>query len=163
MGNMGFLAWAAENWFDILSSIGIVGSLCFTAVSLRSETKTRKIANLLALTTSHREIWKEFYDRPELSRVLDPSADLHKQSVTLGEEEFVKFVILHLSSAFYAMNDELVMKLEGVRKDACEFFSLPIPRAIWEKLKVYQNDDFVAFVEECRLNQTFESKNHSLS
>jgi hypothetical protein len=28
--------------------------------------------------------------------------------------------------------------------------SLPIPRAIWEKVKVVQNDDFVAFVESCR-------------
>jgi hypothetical protein len=148
---MGFLGWVAENWFDILSSIGIVGGLCFTAVSLRSETKTRKIANLLTLTTSHREIWEEFYERPEFSRILDPNADLNKQSVTLAEQEFVKFVILHLSSTYYAMNDELVMKLEGVRRDACEFFSLPIPAVIWEKLKVYQNDNFVAFVEECRV------------
>jgi hypothetical protein len=36
-----------------------------------------------------------------------------------------------------------------LRRDVAQFFSLPIPRAVWEKTKVTQNDDFVAFVESC--------------
>ncbi len=151
MRGMGIFRFAAENWFDFLSTIGIVGSLLFTAHSLRSETKTRRIANLLTLTTNHREIWKEFYELPELKRVLDPASDMKKRPVTSAEEMFVKFIILHLSSAYYAMNDELLMKLDGVRMDACAFFSLPIPSAVWEKLKVFQNEDFVAFVDGCKL------------
>src|SRR4051794_7017954 len=93
--------WIADNWFDILSAVGIIGGLCFTAFSLRSETKTRRVANLLAVTANHREIWREFYRRPELSRVLDPSSDVATQGLTAAEEEFVKFVILHLSSVYY--------------------------------------------------------------
>ncbi|HUZ08189.1 MAG TPA: hypothetical protein VMV89_11970 [Candidatus Paceibacterota bacterium] len=70
--------WLAENWFNLFSSLGIIGGLCFTVVSLRSETKTRRIANLLTVTANYREIWKEFFHSPELTRVIDPKADVAK-------------------------------------------------------------------------------------
>lgn len=143
--------WLIENWFDCLSAFGIVASLLFTATSLRSETKTRRIANLLAITANHREIWRHFLDHtPELARVLDQSADLKKQPVTQAEEIFVNLVVLHVSSVFYAMNDELVIKVEGFRCDIAQFFSAPIPAAIWKKMKHLQNDQLVAFIELCR-------------
>jgi hypothetical protein len=59
-------------------------------------------------------------------------------------------VIQHLSTVYYAMNDQLVIKVEGIRRDIAQFLSLPIPREVWEKIKVLQNDEFVAFVESCR-------------
>src|SRR5258708_31217460 len=103
MGDMEVFHWVVEKGFDIISAIGIIGGVIFTAVSLRSETKTRKIANLLTITTNHREIWKEFFPRPELARVLDAFADVKKQPITPEEKEFVNFVILHLSSVYYAL------------------------------------------------------------
>ena len=63
---------------------------------------------------------------------------------------FVNLVILHISSVYYALQDELVITLEGLRRDVSEFLSLPIPKVIWEKTKLLQNDDFVTFVESCR-------------
>jgi hypothetical protein len=147
---MGSGAWISQNWFNLLSAVGIVGGLLFTAHSLRSETKTRRVANLLTITGSHREIWREFLNNPKLARVRDASANTTKQPVTDAERVFVTFVILHMSSVFYAMSDQLVVKVEGFRRDIAQFFSLPIPREIWEKIKVLQNDDFVAFVESCR-------------
>ena len=48
------------------------------------------------------------------------------------------------------MSDQLVVKVEGLRRDVAQFFSLPITREVWEKIKVLQNDDFVTFVESCR-------------
>ena len=148
---MGGLYWIAENWVIMLNAVGVVGGLLFTAVSLRSETKTRRIANLLTITTNHREIWTEFSQRPELSRVLYPYVNLSKTPITYTEKEFVNQVILHVASVHYAMKDELVIKLEGLRRDVREFFSLPIPRRVWDENRVYQNDDFVEFVEECRI------------
>ncbi len=142
--------WIADNWVNLLNAVGIVGSLLFTAAALRSGAKTQRIANLLTITTNHREIWKHFSSRSVLARVLDPSADLTDKPVTADEAEFVNFVILHLSSAYYATKDGIVIKLEGLRRDVCSFFSLPIPHAVWEKSKIFQNDDFVAFVESCR-------------
>ena len=142
--------WVSQNWFNLFSAIGIIAGLWFTAVSLRSETKTRRIANLLAITASHREVWKTFLDDKGLARVRDASADTTKQPITDAERVFVMFVIFHMSSVFYAMSNQLVVKVEGLRRDIAQFFSLPIPRDVWEKIKVLQNDDFVAFVESCR-------------
>ncbi len=147
---MGFPQWFAENWFVFLQSIGIIASLLFTAFSLRSAAKTRLIANLLTITANHRQVWIGFTRNPALSRVLDAAVDPLKQRVTDVEEAFVNLVILHISSVYYAMQDELVIKLEGLRRDVAEFIALPIPRMIWEKTKLLQNDDFVAFVESCR-------------
>lgn len=147
---MGIFSWVEENWFLLLQSAGIIGGLLFTASSLRSETKTRRVSNLLAITESHRKIWMEFYRRPELKRVLDERADVGQLEISREEEIFVNFAIFHLNSVFYARESGLVVKLEGLRCDIRWFFSLPIPRMIWEKTKILQNDDFVEFVESCR-------------
>ena len=55
-----------------------LGGLWFTAFSLRSETKTRRVANLLTITANHREIWKVFLNDKALARVRDASADTIK-------------------------------------------------------------------------------------
>jgi hypothetical protein len=139
--------WLAENWFNLFSSIGIISGLWFTAVSLHSETKTRRIANLLTVTSNYREIWKEFFHSQNLARVIDPSADVTKQPVTPAEELFVGLIISHINSVFYASNDELVIKWEGLRRDVKLFFSLPVPRAVWSATKLLKNQDFAAFIE----------------
>ena len=144
------LRWIIQDWFTILSAIGIVGGLVFTAVSLRSETKTRRIANLLTLTANHREVWKELFRRPELARIVDRSVDVKKRAISPAERAFVTMVVLHVSSAYETLKDELVINQQGLRRDVGIFFSLPIPRAVWEESRVFQNADFVAFVEKCR-------------
>ena len=65
---MGGLRWIAENWIVMLNAIGVVGGLLFAAFAVRAEARIRRIANLLTITTNHREIWVELYDRPELAR-----------------------------------------------------------------------------------------------
>ncbi len=147
---MGGLRWITENWIVVLNAIGVVGGLLFTAFSVRSEARTRRISNLLTITANHREIWAELYDRPGLARVLDPAVNVAKKPVRQDEEIFVIFVILHVYSVYRAMKDGLFVKLKGLSKDIGWLFSLPIPHAIWEKMKALQNDDFVKFVEECR-------------
>ena len=146
---MGFSAWVAEHGFNLLQSVGIITGFFFTAHSLRSETKTRRVANLIALTESHRQVWTEFYQRAELGRVLDEHPDVRQQVITREEEIFVNFIILHLNCAFYAQKSGLLFKLEGLRRDVRWLFSLPIPRTVWQKTKLLQNDDFVEFVESC--------------
>lgn len=150
MGRMEGLHWLLNNWFTVLSAVGVVGGLFFTAFSLRSETKTRKISNLIAMTANHREIWKQLFQRPELARVVDSTADVTKRIITPDEEAFVSMVVIHTSSVYEALKDELLIKQEGLRRDVGLFISLPIPRVIWEKIKLVQNQDFVAFVEMCR-------------
>jgi hypothetical protein len=145
MGDMA--QWLTENWFNLFSSAGIIGGLWFTAMSLHSETKTRRVANLLTITANYREVWKEFFRFPELARVIDPAADVAKQPVTPAEESFMNLVISHTSSTYEALKDELLIKQEGLRRDVRSFFSLPVPKAVWTKTKLLQNQDFAAFIE----------------
>lgn len=146
---MGIGGWLSNNIFNLLTAAVALGSLWFTAVSLRSETRTRRIANLLSITANHRELWTIFLSDKALTRVRDVSANTTNQPITHAELIFVNLVIQHIHSVYRAMNDQLVVKIEGLRRDIAQFFSLPIPREIWEKIKVMQNDDFVAFVESC--------------
>lgn len=147
---MGFSLWSGDTWFILLQSIGIIAGLFFTAVALRDDTRMRRVSNLLSITESHRKLWTEFYRRPELNRVLDERASLRQHEITRQEEIFVNLVVLHLNSVFYAHQLGLLFKLEGLRRDISWFFSLPIPKMVWEKSRVLQNDDFVAFVEASR-------------
>lgn len=146
---MEFWAWLDQNSFTLLQSIGIVGGLLFTAFSMRSEDKTRRISNLLLVTQNHRDIWQEVFRRPDLQRVLDEGANLEETPISREERIFVNLVILHLNSVFHAMKDKLVLKPEGLQKDVGSFFSLPIPQAVWSEMKLLHEDDFVAFVESC--------------
>ena len=70
-----------------------------------------------------------------------------KQGVTDTERVFVTMVILHVNSVYYAMSDQLVVEYEGLRRDIAQFLSKPIPKAVWEKTKQFQNDDFIKFIE----------------
>lgn len=141
--------WLAENLFNLSSAIGVIGGLLFTAHSLRSEARTRREANLLTITANHREVWTVFLTVPAVARVNDPSADISKQPVTIAELISVNMVIQHINSVYRAMDDQLIVNIEGLRRDVAQFLSLPIPRAVWEKVRVVQNDDFVVFVESC--------------
>jgi hypothetical protein len=144
---MGIGEWTSQNWFNLFSALGIIAGLWFTAHSLRSETKTRRIANLLAITANYREVWKEFLHSPELARVIEPSTNITKKPATPAEEFFVNMIISHTSSMYEALKDELVTKQEGLRQDVRAFFSLPIPKEVWTKTKLLQNHDFTAFIE----------------
>ncbi len=62
----------------------------------------------------------------------------------------MNLVVLQISSVFEALKTGLVIKQEGLRRDVWWFISLPIPKAVWEKGTVLQNDDFAAYVEACR-------------
>lgn len=140
-------SWLVENWFNLLSSIGIIASLLFTAFALHSETKTRRVANLLSITASHQEIWKELLRAPHLGRVIDPAADVSKEPVTRLEELYVGLIIAHVNSVYYATHGSLVVKWENWHQDVKNFFSLPVPKAVWTKTKLLQNQDFAAFIE----------------
>jgi hypothetical protein len=147
---MGIWEWVSQNWFDFFTSVGIIGGLWFTAVSIFLDAKARRVANLLTITRNHREIWKEYLHNGDLARILDANADLEKAAVTDAEQVFVTLVIIHTSTAFYAMDHRLVVEYEGLRRDIAEFFSLPIPKAVWLKSKPLQNHDFADFIESCQ-------------
>ena len=147
---MGILHWVSDNWFTLLQSVGIIGGLLFTGVSLRLDAKTRRIGNLIRVTDAHRQIWSELYRRPELARVSDATVDLVRKPITPTEELFIGLLILHLNSSYHAMKDGVFIAPAGLRKDIQRFFARPMAKIVWEKMKPFQDNDFVRFVEMCR-------------
>jgi hypothetical protein len=144
---MNWLPWLEENWLHLLEATGIVSGLWFSVLTTRWDEKATRVSNLLTLTREHRELWMEYYRRPDLGRVLDAKADLLRSPVTLDETVFVKLLIQHLHSTYQAMRNGVFIEVEGLRTDVREFFKLPIPKSLWPSLRPFQNKDFVAFVE----------------
>jgi len=146
----GVIAFIARNWLEVLQSVGIIVGLFTTGYTLRKETQARRVGNLFTVTKHHREIWSFMIEKPELARVLNPHVDLTRQPITDSERLFVRFLILHLATSFEAQKREMYLTMEGLKKDVQNFFGLPIPRAIWEEAREYQQRDFMAFVDKLR-------------
>jgi hypothetical protein len=62
----------------------------------------------------------------------------------------VGMAIQQLNATYQALKSDLAIKPEALSEDIRSFFLLPIPKAVWEKTKMFQNEDFVKFVEMCR-------------
>jgi hypothetical protein len=140
-------SWIAEHWFDLIQTVVIVGGLFYTAYSLRRDEQARTVANMIAINDHYTEIWSAFYDRPDLARVLASDADLKGQPVSATEMLFVKTLLLHLDVVRRTMNAGVFIQIQGLQNDIRDFLELPIPKAVWAKIKPYQDKDFVKFIE----------------
>ncbi len=142
------LSWIGSHAFDILSAVGIISSLAFTAASFREDTRSRRLNNLVRLTEQHRDIWEESQNNPKVARVRDPQADLYTKPVSAEEAQFVMLLAFHLHCWYRAILEREVSNLEGVEKDVRNFFSRPVPRHVWEERKSFFDRDFRRFVDD---------------
>jgi hypothetical protein len=146
---MAVFTWIYEHWLDILQSLGIISGFLFTAYTIRQEEKARKISHLFDINQHHHSIWRELYEQPRLRRILDKSADLDTNPLTDEEALFVNTLILHLSAVHRAIDADMSVTFQGLHLDIRQFFSLPIPKVVWIRMRPLQEQDFVAFIEEC--------------
>jgi len=141
------LAWFDHNWFALAQTGILASGLFLLSFALLFQARARRITNLIKLTEQHRDLWERMYSQPELARILDPKADLATNEITPEEQMFVVFIILHLNTTYFATRSGLLQKQGSLGKDIERFFSLPIARAVWEKVKVLQEPPFAKFVE----------------
>jgi hypothetical protein len=146
---MAFADWMSHNWFPFVQTVTLAAGFVLIGVALLFDARARRVANLIRLTEQHRDLWERMYVQPELARIFDIGADTTDKAVTSHEETFVIFIILHLSTTYYAMRSGVFRRSQGLRNDIVRFFSLPIPHAVWEKVKDLQDAPFVNFVEQC--------------
>ncbi len=146
---MAILGWLGGHWFDLLQTTSFVVGLVATVHTIRADTRERKIANLFAITAAHRDLWAQFYQQPALHRILETGLDLEKHPPTLMERRFVHELILHLRASFKARNAGMQFDDDAVAADIRQFFARPIPRAVWEQSRLYQDRAFIAFIERC--------------
>ncbi len=143
------IRWVSTNWFEAVQTVGIISSSLFTAYIIRKDSTQRKVENLNALGESHHSIWKQMRESPGLSRIMDERADLATKPLSNEERVFVTSLVAHTYRVYQTSKARMLVKLEKARKDIGALFSLPIPKAVWEKIREYQDTDFVSFVEEC--------------
>ncbi|MEI7935178.1 MAG: hypothetical protein WCK27_00685 [Verrucomicrobiota bacterium] len=143
----GILSWFQSNWSSVIGAAGIIGSLLFTAASVRADAKNRAITNLLALDERHRALWGEVKQRPELKRILSEKVDIAAQPLTPEEDVSMWQIIQQFETGWQVERILNRGELKLLARDAGDFFRLPLPRAVWEKIKEFRNPKFVRFVE----------------
>ena len=143
----GIPSWGEVNWFNLIQTAGIMGSLGLTAAAAVREAKAREIENLLTIGEHHRELWSGAYQRPELARIFKTNADAVATPATVAEEEFLNLVIVQYQITWSIAKTGGLVTLKELAADMRGFFSLPLPRVVWEKTKNFRNRQFVRFVE----------------
>lgn len=146
---MEFLHLATHENLDLVQSTILVLGLLIAAHTAWLDARARRVGNWLAITKGHRELWSLALGQPALLRIAQADVDLSHAPVTEAEETFVMLLISHLASAYQAVRLNMVIAPTGIEGDVHAFLCLPIPRAVWDRVKSVQDHDFVAFVERC--------------
>jgi hypothetical protein len=134
-----------------------MGSLWLTAAAAIREAKAREIENLLTIAQNHRELWSGVYLRHELDRIFQPDVDVEANPVTVAEKEFLNLVMVHFQMGWRIAKAGGITTLTELANDVRGFFTLPLPRAVWEKTKANRNPRFVRFIERA-LNNSSRTK-----
>ncbi len=141
-----FESWLEANWFSAVQTVGIVLGLLFTGLSLRRDTRSRRLSNLLALKEEHRELWSIVHQKPEFARILQRDVDLVASPMTNEEEVFLRQMIVHFAVSWEFIQDGTPLDLGAFRRDAAEIFSLPLPKLAWSRAIRAQNPIFAKFI-----------------
>ena len=141
-----FSSWVNGNWFNVIQTVGIIGSLWIAAMAANRESRTKGIENLLSLSEHHRELWKEIPGQNDLVRIFQPDADTLLVPVTMAEAEFLNLVIVHFQTGWCIAKAGGFTTLAEMKADVRSFFTLPLPRAVWENTKGNRDPAFVRFV-----------------
>jgi hypothetical protein len=141
------------NWSSVVGALGIIGGLVFTAAYFREDSKNRHISNLLAIEERYRSLWSEAQQRKDLKRIFSQEVVVTAKTITAEEDVFVRRVILHFETGWRLERIMNRGEIELLSQDASELFSLPLPRAVWEKTKKFRNRQFVRFVDRALKNE----------
>ena len=151
-------SWLKSEWFSLIQTVGVVGGLIFTGITIRRDAKAKEVANALAFAERHRQFWSEAIGRPELDRVFSANADLSEQRTKTAEEIFLNLAFVQYETGWHMATKVERGDLKPLKADVRKFFSLPLPRAVWEETKAYRNQKFVRFVKRA-LEPSGQSEN----
>ena len=140
--------WLNQNWFNVIQTLGIIATGLLAILTLSRETRARRFGDYLVVVNQHRELWREAYCRSELARVFQPDVDLIAAPVSVAEEEYLNLVIDHFHTGWLLARERVILRTEVLAADACHFFTLPLPRQVWESTLQGRDPKFVQFIKE---------------
>src|ERR1700733_8490054 len=140
--------WFAENWFNVVQTVALIATIAVAGSALRSSGRATRGSNSLAIATNNRQIWGQLITIPELQSVLRPRMNADEK-VSYEERRFVLQVIHHAGTSFELARMGEINRPQGMRRDAHDTFSLPVFRAVWDAVRIYQDPDFGEFLDSC--------------
>jgi hypothetical protein len=142
-----FLSWASNNWFNLIQTVGIMGSLWMTAAAANREAKSREVENLIALKNQHDELWSRVLEKPEFERIFRRDESVAEAEPTFTESTFIGIVFVHFQTGWKLASKGAIITRSELASDMRDFFSLPLPRSVWKKTRAFRDPEFVRFVE----------------
>jgi hypothetical protein len=139
--------WFNQHWFDLVQTIITVASFLLAAYAAWRVERAQHVSNVIAITDQHRNLLNDA--RSNAPRIFEERPDVGTTPVSIAEELAVINFVAHLSTVFRAIDYGEFVRLDGMELDVGEFFALPIPKEVWNKLKPFQERSFAAFVENC--------------
>lgn len=141
------ISFLHENWLNLAQTISLLGGGLLAMVVFLRENRGRKLGHFLTLAQQHRELWSEAHRRPELARIFQSEVDLIANPISPVEEEFLYLVIVHFQTGWLLANDAAFLDKRNMAADAKAFFSLPLPRTVWNATRADRDPKFVRFIE----------------
>lgn len=143
-------------FLPLFQTSGIVFSIWIGIYNIRRAVRLEKLRSLSDMTKSNRDILTFYISNQEkLSRVFANTLiiDLDIEPVSIQEKIYINILILHFNVIFNSLENNVSSEIEKLEIDIGGFLILPLPNAVWNQAKIYQNGNFVKFVDNCIKNQ----------
>ena len=142
----GFISWFQANWATFFGTIGAIIGACFTVAAFRQTAEKADRDEYSTLVEQHHALWAEARERGDLNRILLEDIDLQQVPPTPVEQMFLNDVFVHFESGWKLALKNTVLTMNTFTADVRRFFTLPLPRAVWEQTKAARNPQFVSFI-----------------
>jgi hypothetical protein len=140
--------WLETNWFSLLQTVSIIGTLSIATIAVRSSGRATKGSNTLAIASSNRQIWGQLITNPVLQSVTRHTM-MPGEEVRYDELRFVLQVIHHIETSFELAQTGGIKPVQNMRRDIHATMTLPVFRVVWQDAKAYQDNSFVEFIDSC--------------
>jgi len=137
---------------DIIQSAGIIVTFAMSALIFRRDLKSRKIESYISLVQYHRDLWKMTLDNPALKRIREDSPCGENINLSYEERTFLTFLFLHITCSYELYKFNQIIKIEQLKFDISELFTMPLVKLFWNENKKFYNNDFSQFIDSC-INQ----------
>lgn len=114
-------------FFQVAQLSLIAFGLAFTAVQLRRTARAARVANLLALTKDHRELWTMLLGNENLRSIILSDSEVESiKDLTFEEQQMINFFLLHMAAAFELHRVGLITRNRASAADIAALMSLPM-------------------------------------
>lgn len=137
-----------QHWVDLVQFLFIIGGWAISIIFFHSERRSRKLNTLLTLRKNRNHLWEPIFTHPELKRIRHKEVDLIAKPITARERQLVQQSITHLHSVFEAIQAGHLPSPPELERDIQQFFALPIPKAVWEEVREFQDEGLKKYIEQ---------------